>query len=799
MLGWPFRSVRSAPKPSTTEPLAAPAKGDGDAPSVSEILGIALQHHQAERLPEAESAYRQILLGDSHNVDALHFLGVIAYQRAEHKKAEDLISRALQLRDSNAPAHNNLGNALAAQGKLKQAVASFLSALALDPDYVDALVNLGSAFRAQGKSDKAIECFERALSLAPGSTAATAGLRGAIDDKRRISDVAGGENAPSFADTDSPGAYLGAGNAHKDEGRLEEAVASYQKALSIDPDFSPAYVNLGNVLQVQGKSSEAVGCYRKALAANPGLPEAHFNLANAYRDQNKLDRAATHYQRTIALQPGSPDAHNGLGHIFRHQGRLQESLDCYKKALSLDPENVEARWALALSQVPKMFDMGIEPSRCRAAFSARLDELDRWLVGTRAAEGYRAVGSQQPFTLAYQEEDNRDLLERYGRLCTRLMGAWFERQGLVVPERRRSEGEIRVGFVSQYFWNHSVWNAIVKGWFQTLNRERFAICAFYLGARQDEETLVAKSCSAHFEQGARDLRQWVQAIADQRPDVLIYPEIGMDPMTLKLASLRLAPVQAASWGHPETTGLPTIDYYLSAEDLEPDDAQEHYSERLVELPHLGCCYEALNSEPLALDLASLGIDAGSPFLLCPGMPFKYAPQFDWVLAEIASRLGRCQLVFFVPDAENLAQILQRRLESAFASRGLRFRDFGIFVPWQSGPAFDGLLSRADVFLDTIGFSGFNTAMQAVEAGIPIVTREGRFMRGRLASGILKRMGLQELVAASEQDYVRLAVRLIQDRGYRERVRELIESKRYVLFGDTSPIDGLETFLSKVAG
>jgi tetratricopeptide (TPR) repeat protein len=145
-----------------------------------------------------------------------------------------------------------------------------------------------------------------------------------------------------------------------------------------------------------------------------------------YRDQNKLDQAAFHYERTIALQPGLPEAHHALGHVFRHQGRLQESLDCYKKALSLDPGYVEARWALALSQVPKIFEMGIEPAQCRAAFSARLDELDRWFEGTRVTEGHRAVGSQQPFTLAYQEEDNRDLLERYGRLCTRLMGAWFE-------------------------------------------------------------------------------------------------------------------------------------------------------------------------------------------------------------------------------------------------------------------------------------------------------------------------------------------------------------------------------------
>jgi predicted O-linked N-acetylglucosamine transferase (SPINDLY family) len=344
-----------------------------------------------------------------------------------------------------------------------------------------------------------------------------------------------------------------------------------------------------------------------------------------------------------------------------------------------------------------------------------------------------------------------------------------------------------------------VWNAIVKGWFQMLDRDRFAIHAFHLGSRQDQETLLARSLSEHFEEGRRDLRRWVQAIIDAKLDVLIYPEIGMDPLTLQLASLRLAPVQAATWGHPETTGLPTIDYYLSAEDLEPPGAQEHYSERLIALPHLGCFYEPLESEPIAPDLAAMGIDPDRPFLLCPGMPFKYAPEVDWVLAEIALHARRSQFVFFTPETASLAEKLRERLAAAFAQRDLDFANFGVFIPWQSGPAFDGLLRRADVFLDTIGFSGFNTAMQAVEAGAPIVTREGRFMRGRLASGILKRMGLRDFVAGSDEEYVQLALRLIQDDAYRARARELIETRRSALYEDRAPIRGLEDFLSKAGG
>ena len=794
MLGWLFRSARSAsnsPARDTAESSVRGARGP------SQLLEIALQHHREGRLPQAESGYRDILQIDPENVDALHFLGVLAYQRGEHQKAEELISRALRVNDSNAPAHNNLGNARAAQGKLNQAVASFLSALALDPDYVDALVNLGSAFTSQGKLDQAIACLRRALALAPGTSAAEQGLRKALEIQAGSTKAPGKTGVP--VDRVESAALLDEGNAYKDAGRLEEAAASYAKALSIDPGFSGAYVNLGNVLQSQGKPLEAVMCYQKALAIDPDFPEAHFNLANTFRDQNKLKEAATHYERAIALQPDSAEAHYALGHVFRHQGRLRESLDCYKRALALDPEYAEARWGLAISQVPKIYDVSAVPSECRAALSAQLDELDRWFQGARVAKGVRAVGSQQPFALAYEEESNREMLERYGRLCARLMGAWFETQGFSFPDRTRSRTPIRVGFVSQYFWNHSVWNAIVKGWFRKLDRERFALYAFYLGSRQDEETDLARSLSAHFEQGGRGLRQWAQAIIDQQPDVLIYPEIGMDPMTLQLASLRLAPVQAVSWGHPETTGLPTIDYYLSAEDMEPLKAQEHYSERLVALPHLGCYYEPVKSVPTAPDLAKMGIDPGRPILLCPGMPFKYEPRFDWVLAEIALRAERCQLVFFVPETESLAEKLRERLDAAFAARGLDFEDFGVFISWQSGPAFDGLLRRADVYLDTIGFSGFNTAMQAVERGTPIVTREGRFMRGRLASAILKRIGLEELVAASEEQYVQIALKLIRDEPYRARIREAMEGRRLGLYADEAPVRGLEAFLSRVVG
>jgi predicted O-linked N-acetylglucosamine transferase (SPINDLY family) len=376
------------------------------------------------------------------------------------------------------------------------------------------------------------------------------------------------------------------------------------------------------------------------------------------------------------------------------------------------------------------------------------------------------------------------------------MARWQDQQGFRMEERR-SPGAIRVGIVSRYFRAHSVWSALMKGWFQQLDRERFALAAFCLGPKQNEETHYASSHAARFEQGTRGLRQWVKTILGAQPDVLLYPEVGMDPMTVKLASLRLAPVQVAAWGHPETTGLPTMDYYLSGKMFEPTGAQDHYSERLVALPHLGCFVEPSKVDAIVPEVGAWGIDAHAPLLLCPGAPFKYAPEHDRIFPEIARRLGRCRLIFFTHRLSGLSEKLRRRLESVFARNGLAFGDFVTFIPWQDKARFFGLMQRADVYLDTIGFSGFNTAIQAVECCLPIVTREGRFMRGRFASGVLKRMGLPELVAQSEEDFIALAVKLARDTQYREHIRSRIAASRQLLFEDLAPIRVLEDFLAKV--
>ena len=289
----------------------------------------------------------------------------------------------------------------------------------------------------------------------------------------------------------------------------------------------------------------------------------------------------------------------------------------------------------------------------------------------------------------------------------------------------------------------------------------------------------------------------------------------MDPITAQLASLRLAPVQAAAWGHPETTGLPTMDLYLSADALEPPESQGNYSERLVRLPNLGVCVEPLTPSIVMPDLRSLGLPSDEPLLLCPGTPFKYSPLHDVIWARIAKGLHAAsgggiwarfakrphaksggRLVFFLSPREAMNTLLERRLRKAFDNEGVDFDARVCMIPTLERSRFFGLMQHAALMLDTLGFSGFNTALQAIECGLPVLAREGDFMRGRLASSILRRMELPDLVAGTDEAFIQMAIQLAGDSLKRKELRAEIASRRKILFHDIEPVRALERCLTE---
>lgn len=694
-------------------------------PGVQEVFAAALRHHQAGRLSEAERLYRQILLVDSRHADAWHFLGVLAHQAGRNESAVDLIGKAIVQNDRVPAFHNNLGNALKSLGRLEEAVISYRRALSLKPDLVAAHYNIGVARQAQGNLAEAASSYGRALAL-----------------------------KPDYAE-----AHSNLGNTLQAQGNLAEAVAAYGRALSFKPNYAEAHSNLGNVLKAQGKLAEAMASFDRALAHKPDLAEAHLNLGVVFLEQGRIDEAAARFERALAHKSDYAEAHHYLGNALREQGKVEEAMQSYRRALTVNPDYAPARLGAAIAVIPIIADSVADSIGAADKFSRSLHELCAWSLSHPGRLG-RSVGSHQPFYLAYRPADVGALLSRYGALLAAEgafhWGRKIDELRIGQPQRDR----IRLGVVSGQVRRHPVWDVVLRGIIAHLDRGLFEILLYHTGSIVDQETDWARSRVDRFVQGPKPTEAWLQMIAQDRPDALFYPEVGMDPATCALAALKLAPLQVVGWGHPVTTGLPSMNLFLSAELLEGPGAEQHYRERLIRLPGTGVCTELT---------AVQARQWGGPdrqrqvvrFALCH-QPIKFDPAHDALFARIAKHSGPCEFWLASPSTHHWATArLRDRLIIAFRAEGLDPDAYLRVMPWLSPEQFAGFLDEMDIYLDCPAFSGYTTAWQAIHRGLPIVTWEGQFLRQRLAAGLLRQIEITDGIAKSGDEYVQIAGRWAQ--------------------------------------
>ncbi len=571
-------------------------------PGVQEMFALALRQHQAGRLKEAEQLYRQVLQADPHHADALHFMGVLAHQGGRNDIAVDLIGKAIA-QNSRTPAfHNNLGNAQQALGKFEEAVASYGRALTLKPDFVAAHYNMGISEQAQGNLAAAVSAYGRALAL-----------------------------KPDYAE-----AHCNLGNTLQAQDKLAEAVASYGQALALKPDYADAHSNLGNVLKAQGKLNEAVASFQRALARKPDFAEAHHNLGIVFFEQEKLEEAVASYQRALLCKPDYAEAHHHLGNALKEQGRMAEALASHSRALALKPDYAAARLGLATAVIPVFADSVADSVGAADSFSRSLDDLTAWSRNHPAELG-KSVGSNQPFYLAYRPSDACALLSRYGGLLGEAAAAHWRQKTDELVTVQAPRDRIRMLVVSAHVRHHSVWEVILRGILAHMDRGQFEIFLYHTGSMVDEETTWARSRVDRFVQGPKSTKAWLEEVTQDRPDVIFYPEVGMDPATFALASLHLAPLQVAGWGHPVTTGLPSMNLFLSGEYLEGPAAELHYREKLVRLPGTGV-YTEWSAAPVQQWSAPDRQKNVVRFALCQ-QPIKFDPADDVLLARIAKAAG----------------------------------------------------------------------------------------------------------------------------------------------------------------
>jgi len=715
---------------------------------------------QQNKLEEADRLFLQAHQMNPNNIDALNFLGIRLYQKQDHKNALTFLNKANHLAPNSANTLNNLGLVHNAIFQFQDALYFFDLAIASNPNIPEIHNNLGNALKGLQKNTEASHAYGNAIALRPNYAEAM----------------------------NNQGVIL------LEDGLLEKARALFERAINANPNLAPAFNNLGNTFTQLKHYEDAFRCFERALQLVPGYLDALLNFGNCLKKTKRYESAIACYQQALQINSDDCNTFQLIADAHYEMGNSIEAKAYYAKSLAVNPHNMQAQFALAIAQIPKVFKDEDEIPESRRSFEKKVELLQIKSCEEKHFLNDSKIFSYHPFYIAYQEENNASLLNSFGVICTHRAKA-IQAKLNSAQKAPKSSDKIRIGIVSHYFCDHPVWHAITKGWVNHLNSNLFEIQIFNTNGIEDRETEFAKANSSSYTNCGSSLEVAAQIIIDRNLDAVLFPEVGMDTTSKGLACLRLAPLQAVSWGHPETTGLPTIDCFLSAALLEPNEANSHYSEKLIQLPNLGTYFEPQAAQAQGFSLSDLGIDKNLPILLCAGSPSKYTPTHDHVLAEIAKKLGKCQFVFFNFD-ENLSAILIGRLRQSFVNAKLNPDDFIRFIPFLTVEEFSFLMQESALYLDTIGFSGFNTAMQAINCDLPIITIEGKFMRGRLASGLLRKLGLSRLICETRSSYINLVVELIQNKSLLKSVKEDIHKSKMVLFCDLEPIRSLESFLIK---
>jgi protein O-GlcNAc transferase len=725
---------------------------------------------------EAIACYRRALALDPADARAHDELGRLLGRRGDMKGAGEHLRAAVRLDGSLVVARGALGDLLCREGRVAEGAAELKAALTLDPGNWPLALRLGTALVSLGaeRQGEAMDCFRRVIALSPGN--AVAHLQLALAFWRH------GDAAP--------------------------AIALAERAARLDPKLAAAHGALGSMLRGAGRTDEAIASLRAALALNADDAAACFHLGMCLSAlDGKAQQEGLHYlRRAIVLAPRNLLAHRQLAWVLSENGSRDEARAAYRAALELFPDDPVLRLGATMATLPIVADDAAVVEQCRAEYAARLADLEGFFGRRRAAgvspaqarEDAEAVGTAQPFFLAYQGRDDKALQARYGGIVAGIMSAAYPQWAKPPAVPPPGPGEpIRIAIVSGHLRAHSVLKIPVWGWVSLIDRRRFRLAAYHTSAHHDGETARVRRAFARFVQGPLPLERWCEAIRADAPHVVIFPEIGMDEITPRLAGLRLAPVQFTSWGHPMTSGFPTIDYFLSSDLMEPPEADAHYTEKLVRLPNLGIAYVPPPIAASTVTRAALGLRPDAVVFWCAQHLPKYLPEFDGVFARIAREVGNAQFVFIAsPRGEKVTAAFQRRLARAFAAEGLDVARHVVMLGRLITADFVGVARASDVFLDSIGWSGCNSALECLDANLPIVTWPGPFMRARHCAAILRMLDVTDTIAASADDYVAIAARLARDPAWRAGVRARMQANRARLFADPAPVRALEDFIER---
>lgn len=632
--------------------------------------------------------------------------------------------------------------------RLAEAREIYIEILRQDPRNADALNLLGALLAQQGQAEKAVDYLRRAIQIHPSRAPYHVNLGVVLQDLGRFDQAQAAYERAIKADKYFADSYYNLAKLFKQMELHEAALLAYEQVLSIDPNRSDALINMGNILFDHGGVEDSLKCFEKAAEINPNIGRPYINMGNSYRRLGEDQKAIQAYDQA-------------LGIIFHDGLRIKQA-----------------------TTLPVVCRSWAHIEEVRAGFEERLKRL---LNDDLTVRDPLQETSTTNFFLAYHNLPDRELQELVAQVHLKSNPDL----GFVAPHCRKNnkpKGRIKLGFISAYFRRHSI-GRLMQSVISDISRDEFEVTVITQPGQRDAISRTINNSADHVLMLPPDLADARQSIAELELDILFYADIGMDVRNYYLAFARLAPVQCVTWGHPDTTGIPNIDYFVSSDLIEPDNAEEAYSEELYRLESLPTKYPMPEIPNPLKCRADFELEEGRRLYLCPQSAIKLHPDIDLIFKGILDTDDKAEIVI-VEGA--IGAWTQQALARMADSLGQDVDKINV-VPRMPPEDFIALQAVADVILDTPHFSGGNTSFEAFALGKPVVTLDSAFMRGRVTAGMYRQMGVMDCVAKSLEGYIEIALKLGNDPEFRQKMESAVRENKDRLFDDPNAVPEFEKF------
>ncbi|MDP9175147.1 MAG: tetratricopeptide repeat protein [Planctomycetota bacterium] len=711
--------------------------------TLPQILEIAVTHHRQGRRAQAEQLYLQILAHRPNDPEALHMLGVLAFDVGKLPIALDLINRAIAVNPGKWEYFSNLGLVLINLQRHEEAIAAYRKSLAMNPENISAHHNIGSAFQAMQRFDEAIASYREVLFRQPLNAETCINLAHSLRAKGQYDQAIDAYRKYAALRPEAPDVDLHLGNALTEANRDEEAIEPLTRAVARYPRDPLLHTNLGIALQTVGRTADAITAHSTAAAIQPNEPSYHYNLAISLLHFFRFPEAVAELQRAIDLAPEDPDFQNYMGNALRTIGKYDEAIPYYQKTIELAPHSAIGYNNLAnaykdtgrLDEALAAYDKAIECDPKQAAHHSNRIYLMY----------FHPEYDAQAILQAHKEWN-----ERHARPL--LASADFD-QTLANPHRR-----LRIGYVSPDFREHVVGQNVLPILLHH-DRDQFEIFCYASVQSPDDMT-------RQFQESANHWRNW-NNVSDERAaemvrkdqiDILVDLSLHMAHNRLPVFARKPAPVQVTFAGYPGGTGLPAMDYRLSDPYLDPPEFDQHYVEKTYRLPDSFWCYDpavvpaASNVEVNPLP----AIQNGFVTFGCLNNFCKANGQTLELWLAVLQAVANSHLFVQVPQGTTSRQWAQKLEQAGIEQSRLHFS------PYQEQKDYFRLYHHIDIGLDTLPYNGHTTSLDSLWMGVPVVTMLGKTVVGRAGWSQLNNLKLTDLAAHTPAEFVNIAVNLAND-------------------------------------